>query len=153
TFIGGYSAKYGRSDGGVINQVGKRGSNEWTVGGQVVFTPKNLRGDMPDLYYPELDLSEANSNPNLPSTCGPDGDEKCQYTYSDPSTPGTLFSHGEDSTQWGTTYNLQGGGPIIKDKLFVYAAAEWDEQKSTIAPDARAAAPVRIIHGTTKVPK
>src|SRR5690606_33196857 len=86
TFIGGYSAKYGRSDGGVINQIGKRGTNEWQFGGQAVFTPRKLRGDRPDLYFPELDLSGFNDG--LPSTCGADtngdgvGDEQCEYTYS-----------------------------------------------------------------------
>lgn len=34
-YTGGYSAKYGRSDGGVINAVGKRGTNEWRFGGQI----------------------------------------------------------------------------------------------------------------------
>jgi hypothetical protein len=34
-YTGGYSAKYGRSDGGVISQVGKRGTNEWHFGGQI----------------------------------------------------------------------------------------------------------------------
>jgi len=29
TFTGGYGASYGRSTGGVINQLGKRGTNEW----------------------------------------------------------------------------------------------------------------------------
>jgi hypothetical protein len=32
---GGYGAAYGRSDGGVISQVGKRGTNEWHFGGLV----------------------------------------------------------------------------------------------------------------------
>jgi hypothetical protein len=36
-YTGGYSAQYGRSDGGVINQVGKRGTNDWHFGAQVLW--------------------------------------------------------------------------------------------------------------------
>ncbi|HEY4144990.1 TonB-dependent receptor [Pinirhizobacter sp.] len=49
---GGYSAAYGRSDGGVISQVGKRGTNEWHFGGQLLYTPKSLRGDPKNVYQP-----------------------------------------------------------------------------------------------------
>jgi hypothetical protein len=42
---GGYGAAYGRSDGGVISQVGKRGTNEWHFGGQIEWTPDDLKGD------------------------------------------------------------------------------------------------------------
>ncbi|WP_250624476.1 TonB-dependent receptor [Pinirhizobacter soli] len=52
---GGYSAAYGRSDGGVISQVGKRGTNDWHFGGQVQFTPKGLRSDQNDIRYVQQD--------------------------------------------------------------------------------------------------
>jgi len=51
-YTGGYSAKYGRSDGGVINAVGKRGGNEWRYGAQVTWTPPGTRADKADVYYP-----------------------------------------------------------------------------------------------------
>jgi hypothetical protein len=151
TFIGGYSAKYGRSDGGVINQIGKRGTNEWTFGGQVTYTPKSLRGDQTDRYYPNLDFGVANSNPALPFTCGDNHDELCQYEYSDPTVPGTLYSRGAESTSWSTSYNLHGGGPIIKDRLFAYAAAEWIEDKSISAPTAEGLP--RSTHSKTETPR
>src|SRR5690606_35020821 len=105
TYIGGYSAKYGRSAGGVISQIGKRGTNDWTFGGLVVFAPKSLREDNDDLHFPDIDLSGANANPNLPSTCGPDPDgagpllpsDRCQWEYESASLPGTLYSRGRDA--------------------------------------------------------
>ncbi|MFT3762269.1 MAG: TonB-dependent receptor [Pseudoxanthomonas sp.] len=51
-FTGGYSAKYGRSAGGVINAVGKRGSNDWHFGGQLSWEPSSTRKDERDVYYP-----------------------------------------------------------------------------------------------------
>ncbi|MDR6673830.1 TonB-dependent receptor [Xanthomonas sp. 1678] len=51
-YTGGYSAKYGRSDGGVINAVGKRGSNEWHFGGQATWEPDGLRTSQKDVYAP-----------------------------------------------------------------------------------------------------
>ena len=138
TFIGGYSAKYGRSDGGVINQIGKRGTNEWTFGAQVTWTPKSLRGDQRDRYYPDLALPPRN-------------DGEGNYEYSDPTVPGTLYSRGSESTSWQHSYNLHGGGPIIKDRLFAYAAAEWVEDKLIAAPNQDALP--RSTHQTTESPK
>jgi outer membrane receptor for ferrienterochelin and colicin len=132
TFIGGYSAKYGRSDGGVINQIGKRGTNEWTFGAQVTYTPKSLRGDADDLYFPDLEL--------------PDG-----YEYSDDSLPGTLFLRGKDSTSWSHEIDLYAGGPLIKDRLFAFVAAEWNRNESTAAPNALATS--RVTDTTTDNPK
>lgn len=151
TFIGGYSAKYGRSDGGVINQIGKRGTNEWEFGGQVVYTPKSLRGDQRDRYFPDVSLEEANSNPSLPFTCGPNGDERCQYRYTDESKPGTLFSRGSESNSWSESYSLYAGGPIIKDRLFAFVSAEWTENESVTAPTALGTP--RSTHSTTELPK
>ena len=49
---GGYGAEFGRSTGGVVNAVTKRGSNEWrfTFGGY--FQPDSLRGDVPNVEHP-----------------------------------------------------------------------------------------------------
>ncbi len=41
--IGGYGAEYGRSTGGVINVVSKRGSNEWKGDIQVLWSPSQLQ--------------------------------------------------------------------------------------------------------------
>lgn len=51
-YTGGYSAKYGRSDGGVISAVGKRGTNEWHYGAQYTWQPPGTRSSAEDIYYP-----------------------------------------------------------------------------------------------------
>ncbi len=48
---GGYGAAYGRSDGGVLSQIGKRGTNEWHFGGQYLWTPAFAKGNQDDYYY------------------------------------------------------------------------------------------------------
>lgn len=152
TFLGGYSAKYGRSDGGVINQIGKRGTNDWHFGGQVTYTPKSLRGTQKNVNFPNLDFSEANANPNLPMTCGANGDELCQYTYQNASQPGTLYQRGKDNVTWSHSYTAYASGPIIKDRLFFFALGEWNRSETTTTPTALASAS-RLTDNTTKNPK
>ncbi len=157
TFIGGYSAKYGRSDGGVINQIGKRGTNEWHFGGQVTYTPKGLRGYNDDLYLPNVDFSGANANTALPHTCGDSGTALCQYQYEDPTKAGKLYSRGDQSNAWRHSYNLYAGGPIVKDRLFFYVAGEWTKNESISSPNALSAAykpgHTRQTASTTDTPK
>ncbi len=48
---GGYGAEFGRSTGGVINMITKRGTNEFKAGGSVYWVPEALSETSPDLYY------------------------------------------------------------------------------------------------------
>ncbi|WP_424681561.1 TonB-dependent receptor [Frateuria sp. YIM B11624] len=124
TLTGGYSAKYGRSDGGVINQIGKRGTNEWHFGAQVVWEPKFLEASPRNNYY---------GNPAIPApvpnSTSPDG--FTHYELEDPSKPGTLHQYRNDNKQWETVYSAYVGGPLIKDKLFMFLAAETSKTQAT----------------------
>jgi outer membrane receptor for ferrienterochelin and colicin len=124
TFTGGYSAQYGRSDGGVINQIGKRGTNEWRFGGQVSWAPSNLAEGGKNIYYPSY---------NLPAG----------YEVSDPDKQGTIYRNRSNNKSWNTIYSAYVGGPVIKDKLYLFLAAETSKTKGrnvrdiTIAKDIR----------------
>ncbi|MBB2757016.1 TonB-dependent receptor [Xanthomonas arboricola] len=108
TYTGGYSAKYGRSTGGVINQLGKRGTNEWHFGVQTVWEPDSLASSRGDVWYPNAAL--------------PDG-----YEYDTPDQPGTLYRAGKDNKQTRTVYSAYAGGPLIEDKLFIFVAGESEK--------------------------
>ncbi|MEX1829860.1 TonB-dependent receptor plug domain-containing protein [Luteibacter sp. CQ10] len=100
-YTGGYSAQYGRSDGGVISQVGKRGTNEWHFGAQVLWEPAFARAKQDNLYYT-----------NTPASA-PAGD---------------LYQLKNQNRQWTTTVSAYAGGPLIKDKLFFFVAGEFEKQ-------------------------
>jgi outer membrane receptor for ferrienterochelin and colicin len=117
TLTGGYSAKYGRSDGGVINQIGKRGTNEWHFGGQVVWQPRYLEASPRNNYY---------GNPAIPAPVGGSA-----FVLEHPDYVGTLRQYRNDNKEWETVYSAYVGGPLIKDKLFMFLAAETSKTQST----------------------
>ncbi len=103
TFTGGYSAKYGRSDGGVINQIGKRGTNEWHFGAQAVWAPRIAAASPKNIYYPHQKV--------------PAG-----YEVVTPEDQGELYRYRNDNKGWSTEYSVYANGPLIQDKLFVNLA-------------------------------
>ena len=94
---GGYGAEYGRSLGGVVSILTKRGTNDWKFGGAIYYEPASLRqADRADV----LNLDD-----------GSNGTQK----YSS-------FRSADRLTN--LSYNVYAGGPIIKDRLFVFGLLE-----------------------------
>jgi len=58
---GGYGAEFGRSLGGVVNQITKRGTNEFHAGGNVFWSPEDLREDGKNVYLTNGTLRSDNS--------------------------------------------------------------------------------------------
>ena len=108
---GGYGAEFGRSTGGVINIVTKRGTNEWHGGVYSIWSPEGTRAAPRDLYYPDTGFYT------------PDGTIN--------GTDGQINIYRQQNTSW--TYNpgFYFSGPLIKDKLFVYFNAETTKREGT----------------------
>lgn len=58
---GGYGAEFGRSLGGVINIVTKRGTNDFHAGGNVFYTPESLTSNRRDVFFNDGRLISDNS--------------------------------------------------------------------------------------------
>ena len=58
---GGYGAEFGRSTGGVINQITKRGTNEFHAGGKIEWDPKSLAEEPHNTYTNDGILLSDNS--------------------------------------------------------------------------------------------
>jgi outer membrane receptor protein involved in Fe transport len=97
---GGYGAAYGRSAGGVISQVGKRGTNEWHFGAQVLWEPRGTRSTPGNDHY---------------------------QVNSDAASAGELFNYNKKDTQMRQVESAYVGGPLIKDKLYIFLAAEQEK--------------------------
>lgn len=101
---GGYGPQYGRSTGGVVAVTTKRGTNDWKFGGAVYFTPRSLRSDYRNEFYPNTGFYGPGQDP-VP-------------------TDGQLYNLRELNKSQTLQYGVYAGGPIVKDRLFFYASAD-----------------------------
>ena len=102
TSISGYDARYGRSIGGVINQIGKSGANEWHFGARALWQPGSLRDDPINYYY---------ANPLITA---------------EGTKPGDIAVFRKNNSHSETIYDAYVSGPIIQDKLFFFLGVEQD---------------------------
>jgi hypothetical protein len=93
---GGFGAEFGRSVGGVVNITTKSGKNTWEAGATAQVEPNALRSENKDIYYPRNGAA----------------------------TDGQIYRRLSDNTVTRRTFGGYVGGPIIKDKLFMFAAVE-----------------------------
>jgi hypothetical protein len=123
---GGYSARYGRSTGGVVNVVTKSGSNEWKAGALVTWTPESLRATRKSLYY-------------APDTGA--------------ATAGQLYLDRSIIEDDNLTYGVYASGPLIKDRLFIYATGEWTDRQLNQGSARGASASGGYTENDTKSPR
>ena len=135
TFMGGYGAGYGRSTGGVINQLGKRGTNEWKFGFQTTWSPDSLAESPRDIYYP--------------NHTAPPGFELEDDTG---TVAGSLYRSRKGDKATRTSYSGYVSGPLIEDRLFIHLAAEKDRTEGVSTSAGEAAQQVRS-HYTYDTPK
>jgi outer membrane receptor protein involved in Fe transport len=102
-YTGGYGAEFGRSTGGVVNIVTKSGTNDWQIGGLMSVEPNKLRSKEKSSRYED-------NGPDTVTTAG-------KYRF-----------YNDANSQNETSYSIYAGGPLVKDKVFVFFAAENTER-------------------------
>ncbi|QYR53437.1 TonB-dependent receptor [Lysobacter soyae] len=100
---GGYGAEYGRSLGGVISLVTKRGSNQWKGGATMVYSPSWGREK-------GRDVDNANAD--------------------EVATGVKYLAYRSDNRANSWTADIWGAGPIIKDKLFAFVMLQGGRSTS-----------------------
>ncbi len=100
---GGYGAEFGRSTGGVINLVTKRGSNEFHAGGNIFWTPNSLASGNPDVYTNEGFIGVNNM-------------QRASFLFGDNS---------KDERGTNTVATVWASGALVQDRLFAYALLQY----------------------------
>jgi hypothetical protein len=95
---GGYGAEFGRSVGGVVNITTKSGTNNWEVGAQYSIEPDSWRSRSKNYMY--------------------------ENTGVNANTDGKVRVWRQDNTRDVKRIGAYVGGPLIKDKLFMFLSGE-----------------------------
>lgn len=97
---GGFGAEFGRSIGGVVNLTTKSGTNNWEFGVMGSIEPKSFRSK-----YKNIDYAKTGAASNA-------------------GTDGTLRQLREENERQETRIGAYLGGPLVKDKLFMFVSLE-----------------------------
>lgn len=136
---GGYGAEFGRSTGGVINVVTKRGTNEWKGGIYTFWTPEGSRAAPRDIYYEDTGFYPTSTPDGYsPWIKNPNGTPRTISSLPiDQKTDGTLSQYRDRNLTWSTLVGAYVSGPLIKDRLFVYANVEEERREGTAVASTR----------------
>ena len=103
---GGYSVEFGRSTGGVINAVTRRGSNEFDGGVTFTFEPAALKSSAEDHTF---------------------------YDTDGQGRPVPVYYRNSRDTSSFMKANVWASGPVVKDRVFLFAMYEQREGNSAFA--------------------
>ncbi len=104
---GGYGAEFGRSLGGVINLISKRGTNDFQAGGNVIWSPESLRAGTKNTYYQDYVRNDGLVGP-----------------------VGAIRSDNSKDNLWQSTAAAWAGGAIVKDRLFFYGLIQYNKDNT-----------------------
>jgi len=132
TITSGYGPEYGRSTGGIISQIGQRGSNDFHAGVYVSWQPEFAESNFDNIHY---------NNPLTPVGALDNGLQPGEngvphpYLGTQGSTPypagyGQIDVGRKQNSNWETVYDAYLSGPLIKDTLFFYITAEWQHDST-----------------------
>jgi hypothetical protein len=130
TITSGYGPEYGRSTGGVISQIGQRGSNDFHAGVYASFQPSWAESNYDNIHYNNPLTPVGALNNGFNSTTGTFGPGQpylnpTQGTTNYPAGYGQIDYGRKQNSDWETVYDAYLSGPLIKDTLFFYITAEW----------------------------